>query len=336
MGSSPEERRKIYEEERARIEAEQKQREAVGGSMTGLEPNVAGLLCYLAAWITGIIFLVIEQNRFVRFHAIQSIIVFGSLSIASAFLTWIPFVGAIFGAIIGIMAFILWIVLMVKAYHGELYKVPLAGDLAERILPATYGGVTPESKTEEETTEASNPPSVIAAQAKAFGRRMDEYFTNTRGSRIASSGGAIAWSIILLVFFSFFYGYIAWYQAETVGNVTTWNRLLLLTSDYYAWLPILVTVLILSVAGHSILIVYDRYLLREIILIVLNVLGIIAVSTLLSIFPFDFSVIPDPAIASVLPVVVTIALIVAAVGLGIASLVMFIRLIVNVAKGSAG
>ena len=110
----------------------------------------------------------------------------------------------------------------------------------------------------------------------------------------------------------------------------------MLTSDYYTWLPILVTVLVLSIAGHIILIVYDRYLLREIILIVLNVLGIIAVSTLLSIFPFDFSVIPDPAIASVLPVVVTIALIVAAVGLGIASLVMFIRLIVNVAKGSAG
>jgi uncharacterized membrane protein len=335
MGLSPEERQRIYEEEKVRIEAEQRQKEAAGGTTTGLEPNIAGLLCYLAGWITGIIFLVIEQNRFVRFHAIQSIIVFGALSIASAILTWIPFVGTVFGAIIGVLGFILWIVLMVKAHRGELFKVPLAGDLTERILPSTYGGVSPESKAEERTTEEPKPPLAIAAQAKAFGKRMDDYFTDTRGGRIASSSGAIAWSIILLVFFPFFYGYIAWYQAETIGNVTTWNRLLLLTSDYYTWLPILVTVLLLSIAGHIILIIYDRYLLRQIILIVLNVLGIVAVSTLLSIFPFDFSVIPDPTVANLLPVVVTIALILTAVGLGITSLVMFIKLVVNLAKGSA-
>ena len=74
MELSPEERRQIYEEERARIEAEQRQM-SIGGSTTGLEPNVAGLLCYLGGWITGIIFLVIEQkSRFVRFHALQSIV----------------------------------------------------------------------------------------------------------------------------------------------------------------------------------------------------------------------------------------------------------------------
>ena len=83
----PEERRKIYEEEKARIEAEQKQRTTEGGSTTGLEPNVAGLLCYLGGWITGIVFLVIEQkNKFVRFHALQSIVTFGALTIVGTFM----------------------------------------------------------------------------------------------------------------------------------------------------------------------------------------------------------------------------------------------------------
>ena len=110
-------------------------------STTGLDPNVAGLLCYLGGWITGIVFLVIEQeNKFVRFHALQSIINFGALTVASAMLSWIPFVGAFFGAIIGILAFILWILLMVKSYQGELYKVPAAGHVAEGILPVTWHG----------------------------------------------------------------------------------------------------------------------------------------------------------------------------------------------------
>jgi hypothetical protein len=94
MQLSPEERRKIYEEEKARIEAERKQRVTGGGSSTGLEPNTAGLLCYLGGWISGIIFLVIEQeNKFVRFHALQSIVTFGVLTVAGALLGWIPYVG---------------------------------------------------------------------------------------------------------------------------------------------------------------------------------------------------------------------------------------------------
>jgi len=137
MDLSPEERKRIYEEEKARIEAEEEARKTEeieqGVSATGLEPNVAGLLCYLGVWITGIVFLIIERNnRYVRFHAIQSIVVFGALSIANIFLAWIPYVGWLFGTAIGILGFVLWIVLMVKAYRGERYKVLWAGDLAEK------------------------------------------------------------------------------------------------------------------------------------------------------------------------------------------------------------
>ncbi len=99
----------------------------------GLEPNVASLLCYLFGWITGIVFLILEkENKLVRFHALQSIIVFGALTIVSTPLGWIPIVGDFFGAAIGILAFVLWIVLMVKAYQGEKYKILWAGDFAEK------------------------------------------------------------------------------------------------------------------------------------------------------------------------------------------------------------
>src|SRR5271168_1511846 len=52
-------------------------------SQTGMSENVAGLLCYLLGWITGLIFYLIDKRPFVRFHAAQSIVVFGGLNILS-------------------------------------------------------------------------------------------------------------------------------------------------------------------------------------------------------------------------------------------------------------
>ena len=100
---------------------------------TGLEANVAGLLCYVLGWISGLVFILIEkENKFVRFHAMQSIIVFGVLSVASIVLRWIPFLGLVIVPLIGLLGLVLWIVLMVKAYQGEKYKLPWAGNLAEK------------------------------------------------------------------------------------------------------------------------------------------------------------------------------------------------------------
>lgn len=97
----------------------------------GLDENVASLLCYLLIWITGIIFILVEnQNKTVRFHAMQSIVTFLPLNI----LFWIFGMLWIFGIIsilIGLLMFILWIVLMIKAYQGGMYKLPIAGDIAE-------------------------------------------------------------------------------------------------------------------------------------------------------------------------------------------------------------
>ena len=100
---------------------------------TGLQENVAGLLCYVLGWISGIVFLILEpNNKFVRFHAFQSIIVFGSLTIALILLSWIPLIGIVFMSVLLAGWIFLLIVLVVQAAQGLLYKLPWAGDLAEK------------------------------------------------------------------------------------------------------------------------------------------------------------------------------------------------------------
>jgi len=103
---------------------------------TGLQENVAGALTYALGWITGALFLVFEpSNRFVRFHAWQSVILFGALSIAWFVAVSIPLFGTIVAFVIipPVSAF-LWLFLMYKAYNGQRYKVPYTGDMAEHRL----------------------------------------------------------------------------------------------------------------------------------------------------------------------------------------------------------
>jgi len=100
---------------------------------SGMDENLAGLLCYLAGFVTGIIFLVIEKNsKFVRFHAMQSIIVFGGLVVVNIVLGYIPIIGWAIGLLVAPLTFILWIVLMIKAYQGQTFKLPIVGDIAEK------------------------------------------------------------------------------------------------------------------------------------------------------------------------------------------------------------
>jgi len=93
-------------------------------SSTGLESNIGGLLSYVLGWITGLIlFLIEEKDEFIRFHAMQSIIFFGAITavmIVFGILEWIPFIGLLFvvlTALLGLFAFVMWIILIVKAYN---------------------------------------------------------------------------------------------------------------------------------------------------------------------------------------------------------------------------
>jgi len=102
-------------------------------SSTGLEENIAGLLCYVGVFITGLVFFFTEKSsRFVKFHALQSILLFVSLAVVNIVLGWIPLIGWIVRDLVSLASFILWILLMVKAYQGDWFKLPIIGDIADR------------------------------------------------------------------------------------------------------------------------------------------------------------------------------------------------------------
>ena len=106
----------------------------------GLTENVAGALCYALGIITGILFLVLapyNQNKFVRFHAFQSIffqaawiVLWIALTTLSFILPW--FVMGMIWTLLPFLALGLWLLLIFKAYQNERFKLPIIGDLAEK------------------------------------------------------------------------------------------------------------------------------------------------------------------------------------------------------------
>jgi uncharacterized membrane protein len=112
---------------------------------TGMADNVAGMLAYITI-IPAILFLVMEpynRSRFVRFHAWQNIflhvgliVVWIAWLIVSMVLGVIPILGHLLalllwiGLVLGVV--VVWIVLLIKANAGQMYKLPYIGDLAEK------------------------------------------------------------------------------------------------------------------------------------------------------------------------------------------------------------
>ena len=127
-----------------------------------------------------------------------------------------------------------------------------------------------------------------------------------------------------LIFFTFFHEYIAWYITEPDGSVT---RLSMLTDDYFTWLPIMITASILVMVASIVKIIYDNYRFSRTIQIIFNIIGIAVAVSLVSIFPFDFSVIPNATAVDVVPIVVTVFLILMAVVYGVSAVVLLVRLI---------
>jgi uncharacterized membrane protein len=107
----------------------------------GLTDNVAGMLAYVTI-IPAIVFLVLEpynKRRFIRFHAFQCLFLCVAaivLGIALQILWQIPFlgwaVGILLWPLVGIAELILWIILLMKAYQGQMFKLPVIGDMAEK------------------------------------------------------------------------------------------------------------------------------------------------------------------------------------------------------------
>jgi uncharacterized membrane protein len=106
---------------------------AGGKSGTGLDRNLAAMLSYLLGFITGLAFLVLEkEDRYVRFHAMQSVLTFGGLFALNILLGMVPILGWIISFLLLPVTIVIWLVLMFKAYQGEKFKLPYIGDLAEQ------------------------------------------------------------------------------------------------------------------------------------------------------------------------------------------------------------
>lgn len=104
-------------------------------TVLGVTENIEALLCYALGWVTGLVFLLLEQkNAFVRFHAMQSLATFLGLFIITLVLGFVPVLGLLVNILIWPLSVVLWIVLMVKAYKGERYKLPVVGDFVEKQL----------------------------------------------------------------------------------------------------------------------------------------------------------------------------------------------------------
>ena len=105
----------------------------------GMQPNIEAGLSYVLGWVTGLIFFLMEkQNRFVRFHAMQSILFFGGLTVIRIILSIIgafPILGFFTGPIwvaVGIIWLVGYIILLINGFQGKYFKLPIVGDYAER------------------------------------------------------------------------------------------------------------------------------------------------------------------------------------------------------------
>jgi uncharacterized membrane protein len=115
----------------------------------GIQENIAGLLCYVFGWISGLIFLLIDKRPFVKFHGAQSIalnICFFGVWVAFWILTFvlglitaalhfpIGFLTALLSPLVLVAFFITWIYCMYKAYQNEKFKLPIIGNLVEGMV----------------------------------------------------------------------------------------------------------------------------------------------------------------------------------------------------------
>ncbi|RQD82475.1 hypothetical protein D5R95_07170 [Methanosalsum natronophilum] len=99
---------------------------------TGLSENVASALTYVLGFLTGIIFLIVEkENSTVRFHAAQSIVVFGALFVLNVIFSYVL---SIIASLLGLVGFVLWIYLIVMAFQGNDVKLPVISEYAEKLL----------------------------------------------------------------------------------------------------------------------------------------------------------------------------------------------------------
>ena len=141
-----------------------------------------------------------------------------------------------------------------------------------------------------------------------------------RCGEIASDIAIILVTVAQLIFLISFHEYIAWPVTELDGSVT---RLSMLTDGYFNWLPFPITASVVVIVASIIMVVYNRYWFRQGAWVLFCLLGIAVTVSLVSIFPFDFSVIPNTTAVGIVPILVRAFFIAMAVFYGVCALVLF-------------
>jgi uncharacterized membrane protein len=122
----------MNQEQETSIKPQESEQPIPPASDVGFQPNVGGALSYVLGFVTGIIFYLVSSDKFVRFHAVQSILLSIAFFVISAIIGVIPFLGPVIAPIIALATFLLFLYLIVKAYLGEKVILPFIGDMAER------------------------------------------------------------------------------------------------------------------------------------------------------------------------------------------------------------
>lgn len=210
-----------------------------------------------------------------------------------------------------------------KSESGQSDAQPGTGQPADSQSSAD--GESKKKLENESGSEASvQPGGTVAEKPKKY--------EADRNSRIAGYSAAIAWGIILIIFFDFFNRYIAYYIYDAAAK--TWSSVPMLTAYFVAWLPIFNVAMIVAIVGNIILIINDSFYFNNITNIVMNIFGISSVVTLLALFPFNFANLPDANLAPILFPIFKIALALIIVGLAIGIFVRFIKIVIKIAKGA--
>ncbi len=101
----------------------------LGKTSIGMDANLAAAISYVFGWLSGLIFFIVEkENKFVRFHAMQSIL----FSAAWTILVVLLAITVIGPALVSLVFFVFWIILIIKAFSGEEFKLPMIGDMADK------------------------------------------------------------------------------------------------------------------------------------------------------------------------------------------------------------
>ncbi len=100
---------------------------------TGLKKNTAGALAYVLGPVTGIIFLILEKDPFVRFHAVQSIVVFTLLWFILPWVLGLTVILLVLAPIVWVVSFVFWLMCIYKAWMGEEWEVPVLGKFARQL-----------------------------------------------------------------------------------------------------------------------------------------------------------------------------------------------------------